>query len=280
MSTPRSTPQSAARSAPRTPDADGFVTVPPGLAKVIVTDTELGDVRGEEGFFHYRQFSAVELAEQVGFEQACHLLVHGHLPDEAELAAFRRRLGGLRVLPPELAQLLPELCATPGDALQVLRTALSAWGGIAGVRPLYDCDEAEKLVAALTAVAVTPTVLAAAHRIRQGLEPIAADPSLGHAEDYLRMVTGRMPADRDARAVEQYLVATMDHGFNASTFTARESSPRPGPTSRPASSGRSAPSRVRSTAAPRAAPSRRSTRSARSTAPTPGCGPGSRPATG
>jgi len=52
-------------------------------------------------------------------------------------------------------------------------------------------------------------------------EVTAADPTLGHAEDYLRMVTGRLPAARDARAVEQYLVATMDHGFNASTFTAR-----------------------------------------------------------
>ncbi len=208
-------------STPRTPDADGFVTVPPGLAKVIVTDTELGDVRGEEGFFHYRQFSAVELAERVGFEQACHLLVHGHLPDEVELEAFRQALGDLRVLPPELADLLPELCAMTGDSLQVLRTALSAWGGIAGVRALYDCDEDEKLVDALTAVAVTPTILAAAHRIRQGQGPVPADPSLGHAEDYLRMVTGRRPAERDARAVEQYLVATMDHGFNASTFTAR-----------------------------------------------------------
>ncbi|MEO7751802.1 MAG: citrate/2-methylcitrate synthase [Terracoccus sp.] len=213
MSTPPTTPG--------TPTHDGFVTVPPGLAKVIVTDTELGDVRGEEGFFHYRQFSGVDLAEQVGFEAACHLLVHGTLPDEDRREAFRQRLGDLRVLPPELAQLLPDLCATTDDALQVLRTALSAWGGIVGVRPLYDCGEDEKLVDALTAVAVTPTVLAAAHRIRHGLAPVPADPTLGHAEDYLRMVTGARPAERDARAVEQYLVATMDHGFNASTFTAR-----------------------------------------------------------
>ncbi len=217
MSTPPSTPLSQ----PRSPDADGFVTVPPGLAKVIVTDTELGDVRGEEGFFHYRQFSAVELAEQVGFEAACHLLVHGTLPEEDELEAFRQRLGDLRSLPPELARLLPQLCATTDDPLQVLRTALSAWGGIARLRPLYDCGEDDKLVDALTAVAVTPTVLAAAHRIRHGLAPVPADPALGHAEDYLRMVTGRLPDQRDARAVEQYLVATMDHGFNASTFTAR-----------------------------------------------------------
>jgi citrate synthase len=103
----------------------------------------------------------------------------------------------------------------------VLRTALSSWGGICGIRPLYDCDEVEARAAAMAAVAVTPTILAAAHRLHQGLEPIAADPGRGHAEDYLRMVTGDLPSARDARAVEQYLVATMDHGFNASTFTAR-----------------------------------------------------------
>lgn len=198
-----------------------FISVPPGLARVVVTDTELGDVRGDEGFFHYRQYSAVELAEHVGFEEAAHLLVHGHLPTPDELSAFRAELGRRRVLPPALADLLPAICTTSRDPLQVLRTTLSAWGGVAGLRPLYDGEEGERLEAALSAVAVTPTVLAAAHRLHAGLEPVAADPALGHAVDYLRMVTGRLPSDRDARAVEQYLVATMDHGFNASTFTAR-----------------------------------------------------------
>src|SRR3954468_12238006 len=134
---PKSTPAAAA-------DADGCCTVPRGLAKVVVTDTELGDVRGDEGFFHYRQYSAVELAEKVGFEQAWHLLFHGHLPSDDELAAFRAEVGRLRVLPEGLAELLPAVCATTTDSLQVVRTALSAWGGIAGLRPLYDCGDDEK----------------------------------------------------------------------------------------------------------------------------------------
>ncbi|MGW5241081.1 citrate/2-methylcitrate synthase [Monashia sp. NPDC004114] len=200
---------------------DGFVTVPRGLAKVIVTDTELGDVRGEEGFYHYREFSAVDVAEHASFEQAWHLLVHGRFAADDELAAFTAQIGRLRVMPPVLAELLPAICATSRDPLQVLRTALSAWGGIAGLRPLYDSDEDEKRAAALAAVAVTPTILAASHRIHRGLTPIPADPTLGHAADYLRMVSGQVPAARDMRAVEQYLVSTMDHGFNASTFTAR-----------------------------------------------------------
>ena len=198
-----------------------FISVPKGLAKVVVTDTELGDVRGDEGFFHYRQYSAVELAERVGVEEAWHLLFNGHLPTDSELATFRAEIGRLRVLPPGLAELLPAICATTTDSLQVLRTALSAWGGVAGLRTLYDSDEDERSAAAMAAAAITPTILAAAHRLHHGLVPVPADPALGHTEDYLRMVTGERPAAKDVRAVEQYLVATIDHGFNASTFTAR-----------------------------------------------------------
>ena len=101
------------------------------------------------------------------------------------------------------ADLLPAICATTDDSLQVLRTALSAWGGITGQRPFYDADEDERQASAMAAVAITPTILAAAHRLRLGLDPVPADPDLPHATDYLRMVTGRLPAERDARSVEQ-----------------------------------------------------------------------------
>ncbi len=197
------------------------LTVPPGLAGVIVTETELGDVRGAEGFYHYRQYSAIDLAEAVGFEAAWHLLLHGMLPDAARLARFRDQVAALRPMPVELADLLPAICQTTADPLQTLRTALSLWGGIRGLRPLFDAGPDETLESAVAAAAVTPTILAAAHRIRQGKEPIEADPTLGHVDDYLRMLTGSRPDVHDLRAVEQYLVSTMDHGFNASTFTAR-----------------------------------------------------------
>ncbi|MGN6752490.1 MAG: citrate/2-methylcitrate synthase [Intrasporangium sp.] len=201
--------------------ASGAITVPPGLAGVIVTDTEIGDVRGDEGYYHYRGRSAVELARTSGFEEVAHLLIVGHLPDAAELRAFRTRIATLRTLPPAVADLLPALCRTTSDSLQILRAALSLWGATTGLRPLFDATEGEKLEAALAALAVTPTILAAAHRIGQGLEPVEPDESLGHVEDYLRMVSGSRPEARDVRAIETYLVSTMDHGFNASTFTAR-----------------------------------------------------------
>lgn len=197
------------------------ITVPPGLAGVVVTDTQIGDVRGVEGFYHYRQFSAVDLANAVSFEEAWHLLLFGELPDEPALTAFRERIGRLRPMPDELSALLPAICATTDEPLQILRTALSLWGSIRRIRPLFDADPDETVDAALAAAAVTPTILAAAHRLQHGLDPVAADPARGHPEDYLRMLSGELPDERDLRAVEQYLVATMDHGFNASTFTAR-----------------------------------------------------------
>ncbi len=87
MSTTLSTAATTATPSP----SDGFITVPPGLAKVVVTETALGDVRGDEGFYHYRQYSAVDLAERVSFEEAAHLLLVGHLPDADELATLPHR---------------------------------------------------------------------------------------------------------------------------------------------------------------------------------------------
>lgn len=201
--------------------ASAAIAVPPGLAGVVVTDTEIGEVRGDEGFYHYRGTSAVDLALTHGFEEVAHLLIMGRLPDPAELDAFRSRVAGLRALPREVADLLPAICRSTSDSLQILRSALSLWGGATGQRPLFDAGEEEKAEAALAAVAITPTILAAAHRITRGLEPIEPDESLGHVEDYLRMVNGARPDPRDVRAIGTYLVSTMDHGFNASTFTAR-----------------------------------------------------------
>jgi citrate synthase len=197
------------------------VTVPRGLAGVVVTDTELGDVRGSEGFYHYRQYSAVDLAETCSLEEVWHLLLEGHLPDPGELAAYREGTGAARVAPAALAEVLPVLVRDAGSPLTALRTAWSWLGGHLHLPPVYDATPAERAEHGLRLAALAPTVLAAAHRLAAGLEPLPADPGLGHTEDYLRMVTGRLPSPEDVRALEQYLVLTVDHGFNASTFTAR-----------------------------------------------------------
>jgi citrate synthase len=195
--------------------------VPAGLKGLVVADTTIGDVRGAEGFYHYRQHSAVELAEVAAFEDVARLLLVGELPDADERAGFAAMLAARRQLPEAVIAALPALVASGAPPLALLGTALSLTAGALGLRPMVDLGPAERLDDALTLVGVLPTLVAATHRLSLGLDPLVPDPDLGHAADYLRMLSGRIPAPAEARAVDQYLVLTADHGFNASTFAGR-----------------------------------------------------------
>jgi citrate synthase len=197
-----------------------FIEVPPGLAGVIAADTAIGDVRGEEGFYHYRQYSAVDLAAQRSFEDVWHLMVYGELPGPAAAREFEAEMAGLRDLPPGLAALIGPL-ARQSSPLDVLRSAFSILGGDAHWAPSMDISPEELRREGLLAAALAPTILAAAWRIAEGDEPIAPRPDLGHAANYLWMLTGQEADARHVRALEQYLITTIDHGFNSSTFTAR-----------------------------------------------------------
>lgn len=197
--------------------------VPRGLAGVVVTDTALGDVRGTEGFYHYRQYSAVELAQTRSFEDVWHLMFHGELPDAAARAEFGARTAALRHLPPQVGAALPGIAAAgrASGPLAGLRTALSLLGAAQGFRPVYDLDVDRRREDALAACAAVPTLLAALYRLGQGLAPVAPRDDLSYAANYLYMMTGSLPSPDRVRAIERYLISTVDHGFNASTFTAR-----------------------------------------------------------
>ena len=198
--------------------------VPPGLKGVEVTDTEVGDVRGLEGFYHYRQYSATELAEKRSLEDVWRLLLDGSLPaDAAERDAFAAEVRSQRELPASVRDLLPGIAAVTRHAgpLDGLRTAVSAFGAAEGLRPLWDVDETQRRRDLIRLAAATPSLVAAIHRAGQGLQPVEPDPELDHAANYLWMLSGTRPDPVLARALEQYLILTVDHGFNASTFTAR-----------------------------------------------------------
>ena len=195
--------------------------VPRGLKGVVVADTEVGDVRGMEGFYHYRQYSAIELAEQRPIEDVWRLMIDGSLPVTAnQRAAFADEVAPLRLVPAGVMSVLPAI-ARASEPLEGLRTALSLAAADRGMRPNIDIDAAQRRADALFLCAITPTLLTALHRLRVGSEPIAPRDDLGYAANYLWMMTGRLPLVEHARAVEQYLISTVDHGFNASTFTAR-----------------------------------------------------------
>jgi citrate synthase len=196
---------------------------PPGLSNVVVADTAIGDVRGDEGFYQYRQYSAIDLAKTKTFEEVWYLFVYGRLPDADELAGFVATTRALRSIPTELSSLLRTV-ALAGNERQMLarlRTVLSAAAATNSVVPLWDAGPDRKIADSLAASAMTPTILAALHRIRAGEDPLPPRDDLSTAENWLYGLTGREPDPDRARAIEQYLIATVDHGFNASTFTAR-----------------------------------------------------------
>jgi citrate synthase len=199
----------------------GPADVPRGLKGVVVADTEVGDVRGTEGFYHYRQFSAVDLAQFRPLEDVWRLLVDGALPaTTAERRAFAEEVGALRAVPVDVADVLPAI-ARVSEPFEGLRTALSLAAAARGMRPVLDLSAAERRADALAVASMTPTLLAALYRLRHGLEPVPPRADLGYAANYLWMLGGVEPLPEHASAVERYLISTIDHGFNASTFTSR-----------------------------------------------------------
>jgi citrate synthase len=198
-----------------------LIDVPAGLNGVVAADTSIGDVLGDEGRYHYRGHDAPTLARERSFDEVWHLLSIGHLPDPDELNAFRARTAASRRLPPSVAAVLEPMARATGATLGRVRAAVSLAAPDLGLRPLIDLDPAERAAQAESVATVVPVIVAALHRASVGLATVTPDEDLGHAAAYLQMVTGERPTVEAARALEQYLILTIDHGFNASTFTAR-----------------------------------------------------------
>jgi citrate synthase len=197
--------------------------VPAGLRDVVVTTTELGDVRGAEGFYHYRGYPAIELARTRTLEDVWFLFVEGRLPEADERADFAKKVATLRPLPDEVREVLPAI-AKAGEKfspLAGLRSALSLIGAARDLPPVWDATPARRRADALLVSAVTPTILAALYRLRSGLPALEPRADLSAAANWLYLVTGEVPDENQESAIQSYLVSTVDHGFNASTFTAR-----------------------------------------------------------
>lgn len=203
------------------PAGEAAITAPPGLKGVVVAETALGDVRGLEGFYHYRQYAAPELAATRSFEDVWHLLIDGELPTAAERTAFASEVAPLRHLPAPVADALPGIARSTPSPSAALRTAVSLLAGVEDLPASLDVGRERLRADALRLSAAVPTLIAALHRHRRGLPPIDPDDQLGFAANYLAMVDGEAPEPARARAIEQYLIVGIDHGFNASTFTAR-----------------------------------------------------------
>jgi citrate synthase len=183
----------------------GFVA---GLEDVVAAETRLSGVDGEAGELTIAGFPVEELAGRASFEEVVYLLWHDELPDVGRLESFREMLAGRRGVPRATLDLLRSVAAERVPVMDALRMA-------AGTLRTGDDEEALALVAGL------PTIVAAYWRMLGGEEPVDPDPELGHAANFLYMLTGGVPGAEVVRALETYLGAVSDHGMNASTFVAR-----------------------------------------------------------
>jgi citrate synthase len=198
------------------------IDAPRGLAGVIVADTAVSDVRGAEGFYQYRDRSAIELAETATFEDAWQLLVTGEEATIASRPDFAARIAAATAgRRDDIDAVVDAVTGATPDVLAGLAAAWPLLGATCGIRPLYDLDDRERLNDAIALAAVTPVVIGSLWRRGRGEAQLRPLPGRGVVANYLHQVTGRVPDDAAESALTAYLVAVMDHGFNASTFTAR-----------------------------------------------------------
>jgi citrate synthase len=189
-----------------------------GLEGVVAGTTALSFIDGRAGRLLYCGYDIRDLAQHATFEEVCFLLWHGRLPNRSELDALRGELAALRPLPRPLADLLADLPKTLGP-LEALRTVLSPL--VAFEERPQDASPEANLRRAKWLTALAGTIVAAFHRLRSAREPVDPDPSLPHAANFLYMLTGERPTPLAQRAMDAYFVLLADHGYNASTFTAR-----------------------------------------------------------
>ncbi|MGD9041344.1 MAG: citrate synthase [Desulfobacteraceae bacterium] len=190
-----------------------------GLRGVTVADTKVSFIDGDKGILIYRGYRIEDLAEKSSFMEVAYLILNGTLPDKKELRAFENRVKEARQVPEfiyESFSRLPE-DANPMDVLQASVPLLATLDpDLTGETRDANTNMAIRLISRL------PIVVAAWHRVRQGLEPLSSDDNLSHAANFLWLLHGEKPDEEMARDLDTCLVLHADHTFNASTFACRE----------------------------------------------------------
>ena len=188
-----------------------------GLNGVYFDRSDVCFIDGRAGELRYRGYSIHDLAERSSFEETAYLLFHGDLPTSDERAKFDRDLRDARNLPVSAIEVIRAI--KDAHPMEVLRTAVSALG--ASDPEVGDKSREANLRKAVRLTSQVPMLVAAHHRIRQGLEPVAPNPSLGHAANFLWMVKGELPSEDAAALMDTDFILHAEHGANASSFTAR-----------------------------------------------------------
>lgn len=190
-----------------------------GLAGIVVTESRLSRVDGEAGELIIGGFALEDLAPYAEFEESLFLLWNDRLPTAEELDRFKADLIAQRELPLATKSLLKDAAGRgmlPMDALRLGVDSLS----LIDANP-QDNSKSANMERAKAIAAAAPCIVAAYWRMLRGEQAIDPSPNLGHAANYLYMLTGQEPHTDVVRGLDTYLNTVIDHGMNASTFTAR-----------------------------------------------------------
>ncbi len=188
-----------------------------GLKDVYLDRSKVCFIDGRAGELRYRGYSIHDLAQHSSFEETCYLLLHGELPTAAQLTAFDAELRAARRLPEEILDIIRRV--QRGHPMDVLRTAVSALGAFDP--EVADNSPAATLRKSVRLTSQVPMIVAAHEQIRNGRDPVAPDPELGHAANFLRMLKGKAPSADAAKLMDTDMILHAEHGSNASSFTAR-----------------------------------------------------------
>ena len=189
-----------------------------GLEGVQVANSAISKINGKEGRLRYRGYLIKDLADASSFVETSWLLWHGELPTAAQLEGLNQELVAARALPEQTMAAL-RAAGTHQGPMDALRTAVSSMDGDEVPGP--DTDAECNLRRACLLTARMPTAVAAYQRLRSGEEPIEPRPDLDHASNFLYMLNGDVPDEESSRIMDVCLVLHAEHGFNASTFSAR-----------------------------------------------------------
>jgi citrate synthase len=191
---------------------------PKGLEGVVATTSSICYIDGDQGVLAYRGYDIHDLADHSTFEEVCHLLWFGHLPNAAELRVLSQRLAGERKLDPSIINLL-RLAPKHALPMDVLRTVVSA---LSFYDPEFDRNDHDANVnKAIRLTSQLAMIVANYDRIRKGKPVVEPDQSLSHAANFLLMLNGTAPSQTAERALDIALILHADHELNASTFAAR-----------------------------------------------------------
>ncbi len=190
-----------------------------GLEGVVVANSSMSWIDGENGVLIYQGYNIHDLAEKSTFEEVIFLLWNGRLPTQAEFDDYFKRLSDERQLNDQEWDFVRRYANSQVHPMAFLRTAVSF---LAHSDPDVEDNSHEANVRkGFRLTGKMAVMVAAFDRIRNGKEPLQAKPEWNHAKNFLWMLKGREPDELEARAMDVALILHADHGFNASTFAAR-----------------------------------------------------------